>query len=555
MTPTPYDAWTLRRLLCGDSLNGELANVSAPFRPTADLLAATPANGRQALWAGFLTGQPNGEEINQALLAANPIGPPPEADLPADEWLPLRLDQLPPVEPFPSDVLPASAARLVIEGAAAIGCPPDFLGLPVLAVAGGVIGRSVALLLKHGYFVGSTIYAACIGPPSDGKTPALKAVAAAARAIDNQLEGEYAQAFERWKSETAAKPKDTRTPPPPKPRRIDIDDATIEVLPMILEHNPRGLVMIRDELSALLLGMNQYKGGKGYDRASFLKIWSGDRIVKDRVNYENSAPIRCPHPALSIVGGLTPDMLAELADPRGRADGFVDRFLFAYPDPLPVTNWSDRGIPDDLDKDWCSLIFRLWERGLEHNDGRPVPHVAYFTADGKARWEEQYNSHAMEMNSAEFAPTLRGPWGKLREYAARLTLILTLLNHAADPMADSRKVPQVSSQRVDDAWRLIRYFKSHARRTHAAIACGPGSGKTRAVKAIVDWIRGGGLLAFKEHDVKQARRWMTQDDLADALVELTARNAIRPGPAPQIGPKGGRPSSNWYDVNPTLLVT
>ena len=36
-------------------------------------------------------------------------------------------------------------------------CPPDFLGLPALAVVGGVIGRSVSLKLKDGYFAGATL--------------------------------------------------------------------------------------------------------------------------------------------------------------------------------------------------------------------------------------------------------------------------------------------------------------------------------------------------------------------------------------------------------------
>ena len=48
-----------------------------------------------------------------------------------------------------------------------------------------------------------------------------------------------------------------------------------------------------------------------------------------------------------------------------------------------------------------------------------MPHVAYFTPDGKARWEERYNAHSAEMNAADFPPFLRGPWGKLREYAGR----------------------------------------------------------------------------------------------------------------------------------------
>src|SRR5262249_24606605 len=158
--------------------------------------------------------------------------------------------------------------------------------------------------------------------------------------------------------------------------------------------NERGLIMIRDELSAFILGMNQFKGGKGNDRSNALKIWSGDRIVKDRVNHEANIPVRCPHPALSIVGGLPPDLLRQLIYPRGRADGFLDRFLLAYPAPVPVADWSDRGIPEDVAADWRCLISRLWMRPMDVKDGRTVPHVLYFTPEGEARWVEHYNAHS-----------------------------------------------------------------------------------------------------------------------------------------------------------------
>jgi hypothetical protein len=149
--------------------------------------------------------------------------------------------------------------------------------------------------MKDGYFVGATAYMASIGPPSDGKTPALKAVADAIRAIDDKMAAEHARAIEQWNADVAAMPAPKKgikpkPSPPPKPRRIDIDDATFEVLPIILADNPRGLIMIRDELSALILGMNQFKGGKGNDRANALKIWSGDGIIKDRVGRETRPP-------------------------------------------------------------------------------------------------------------------------------------------------------------------------------------------------------------------------------------------------------------------------
>jgi hypothetical protein len=558
-----YDAWVLRKTLSQQPVTStELVTMSEEFKPLAEQLEAMPPENRQEALDLYLKGQPDHAAIVWAMASSEPLGaaPPVETASSGRNWPALRLDSLPPVDPFPVDVLPDSAARLVIEGADAIGCPCDFLGVPMLAVAAGTIGRSASLFLKHGYFPIATTFAGCVGPPSDGKTPALKAVAGAVRFISDDLAAEHAEAMERWRMEAAAASaakgaKSKAAPPPPKPCRIDIDDATMEVLPVILADNPRGLIMIRDELSAFILGMNQYKGGKGNDRSIALKIWSGDRIVKDRVNHENNAPIRCPYPTLSIVGGLTPDMLGELVDPKGRSDGFIDRFLLAYPDPLPVPDWSNRGIPVEVTNDWRSLIARLWVRPLDFKEGRSVPRVAYFTPEGKARWEERYNAHCAEMNAGDFPPYLRGPWGKLREYAGRLTLILTLMHHAADSAADPQAVPPIGPRRVDDSWTLIAYFKTHFRRVLAVVSSGPRTGKPRAAKAIVDWLRSERLPTFTEHEFKQARRWVEDQDLADALIYLTNRHAIRPRQAPQTSSKGGRPPSPAYDVNPALLDT
>jgi hypothetical protein len=543
-------------------LNGELGYVSESFSHLAGHLNGLDVESRQAALDAFLSGLPEGDAVQAAILAADIDAPPPEAEMDAgsdpDGWEPLGTWRLPSVEAFPVDVLPEPAARLVTEGAESIGCPPDFLGVSVLVVAAGTIGRSASLLLKDGYFAPTTVYAGCIGPPSDGKTPALKAATAAVRKIDGALEAEYGQALERWQEEAAklgANGKKQKPPPPPKPRRIDVDDITMEALPILLADNPRGLVMIRDELTALVLGMNQFKGGKGNDRSNVLKIWSGDAIKKDRVNHENNAPIRCPHPCLSIVGGLPPDMLGELLDPKGRADGFLDRFLLTYPDPRRLPPWSERGVSDETAAEWHALVARLWQRPLNLKEGRPVPHVAHFTPEGKACWQGYFNAHVAEMNRDDFPPTLRGPWGKFRDYAGRLCLVLALMDHAADPDADPVAVPNVGPKSVRDGWRLVAYFKSHARRVQAAIGSRAGIGGGPVVAAIVEWIRAGRRLSFTRHEVKQARRWIKEDDLDAALRFLVDRKAIRPGPAPPEKPKGGRPVSPSYDVNPALLDT
>jgi hypothetical protein len=239
-------------------------------------------------------------------------------------------------------------------------------------------------------------------------------------------------------------------------------------------------------------------------------------------------------------------------DASGRADGFLDRWLFAYPDSLPVPEWSNRGVSEEILSDWCALVARLWERPMNFKEGRSVPHVAFLTKEGESSWITFYDKHSAEMNAPDFPPGLRGPWGKLREYAGRLTLILACVHHAADaadPALDPAAIPQVGPRAVRDAWRLVAYFKAHARRVHQTITHGPGAGG-EAYRALVGWIRKGRLDSFSESEIKQARRWITDADLADALKAMIQQNAIREVPAE---PTGGRPHSPVYSVNPALF--
>lgn len=570
-----FDAWTLARAVSGHEMNGEADALPEPFRSMVRRLADVRvddaltgqarrevlAAARAPLWESMLSARPDRNELIKAMSEVDPEEPAPEADgdeEAADGWEPIRLGALPPAEPFPLDVLPEAAAQLVTEAATAIGCPHDFVAIPALVAAAGAIGRSVSLLVKPGYFAPASLYAGCVGPPSDGKTPALKAAAAAVRRIDLALADQYARDLERWEEESnrvGSDGKKQRPLPPPRPRRIDVDDITLESLPGILVDNPRGLVMIRDELSALFLGLNQYKaGGQGSDRPVLLKIWSGDSITRDRVTNADRVPTRCPYPCLSIVGGLPPDMLGTLADPKGRSDGFRDRFLFSFPEALPVPRWSERGVPTDVADAWCDLVARLWKRPMTLKEGRLVPHVARFTPEGKAVWTERFNAHAAEMNAVDFNPEFRGPWGKGRDYAARLALILACMDHAADPTADPEAIPDVGPRAVVNAWRLVDYFKSHARRVQA-VANDPRIGGGPVVRAVVEWITKGPRRSFSERDIKQARRWIKDNDLSAALAYLTKRHAIRPRAETDEAPRVGHPRSPVYDVNPSLLDT
>ena len=82
--------------------------------------------------------------------------------------------RLPEVPRFPVEALPASLKRFVEEAAASIGCPPEFIGVPMLTTLGAAIGNSRVLRLKKGYTQGAVLYTAIVAEPGAKKSPAAR---------------------------------------------------------------------------------------------------------------------------------------------------------------------------------------------------------------------------------------------------------------------------------------------------------------------------------------------------------------------------------------------
>ena len=72
-------AWTLRRVLTGHGLNGEISALPEPFRRLARHLDALPMKARQGAWDAFLCGRADADILRLALANADADGPPPEA--------------------------------------------------------------------------------------------------------------------------------------------------------------------------------------------------------------------------------------------------------------------------------------------------------------------------------------------------------------------------------------------------------------------------------------------------------------------------------------------
>jgi hypothetical protein len=518
-----------------------LLHHNGDFTAAARDLAAKGYGARHQSGAGP-------ERNGEAHAPSTSGGAPPEPG-PWPEPLPIPDAMVAP--PFPVDVLPDELARFVERGATALSCPCDYLGLPLIVLAGARVGSSRALQIKPGWRERPSMYGAVVGPPSAGKTPALKLVAA-------PVYREQARLHEEYRRERRDREGDPKAPKPAE-RAVFVADSTTEKLAELLQDNPRGLVMIRDELVAWVAGLNQYKAkGAGADRQFYLSAWAGEPVSVHRKN-QQAGPVFVAHPFLSVVGGLPPDLLPRLRGDKDVADGFFDRILFSYPDPHPSVGETWDSVPDDAVELWADVLCHLGALSPEAlPEGGVRPHYVRLTESGERAWERFTRGLAADLNDECLPDCLRGPWAKFRGYCARLALVLHLLRQVMGNVSGE----DVDGGDVDRAAELVTYFQGHARKVYAAMAADRATGDARR---IIRWLR---RFCESVNSMKGPEKQETVSkqqihanvfggsrELAD--VERAIDVAVRHGylrqaqAAQKTGP--GRAPSPRYEVHPSLL--
>src|SRR5215211_6590904 len=233
-------------------------------------------------------------------------------------------------------------------------------------------------------------------------------------------------------------------------------DATKEALAVMCQDSP-GVLLERDELGAWVGGFDCYRGGRGGDRQDWLSLWAGKALKVDR---KGADPLFILNPAISVVGGIQPDMVRLLRNDAGQ-DGFIDRILFNFPDVSPAL-WSDQTISPEALADVLTLF-----RHLRRKDGHVTVQLGPEATRAFAAW---FNDNARLTMAAR--PGIAGIYAKLPNQIARLALVLHCLTHAEEPqpplaqeVAEGPRRP-LSQEAMDGAIELGEYFRAHAHRVH-----------------------------------------------------------------------------------------
>jgi hypothetical protein len=338
-------------------------------------------------------------------------------------------------KPFPVDVLPEPLSSFVAESAAAIGCDPAYVALPLLTATGAAIGTTRRLTLKYGYNVPAIVWTVVVGESGTRKSAPLRSVLQCARLREMRLREEYASAqrqyqgelalyekeYAAWRGDKKGSTEPPERPPEPVSRRLIVNDTTVEALACKLCDNPRGLLLARDELNAFFGGLDRYAKHGGGDEEFYLSCYNAESHAVDRRTGDRRE-IYVPQCGTWLTGTIQPGVLRGAVGPKRRQSGLLARLLLTSP-PAQPPKWSEDEVSPLTSQRLYDVLGKLYELEPDVNqDGWYEAHLVKLSPAAKAAYVAWHDQHGVEL--AAMAGDRRAAWSKLLETSARLALIV-----------------------------------------------------------------------------------------------------------------------------------
>jgi uncharacterized protein DUF3987/primase/DNA polymerase family protein len=501
------------------------------------------------------------------------------AEKPAPPW--------PTPEPMPSGLLPVppfESARLlppiladwVDDVADRAQCPPDFVAIGVLVAAASVVGRQLTIRpkLHDDWTVVPNVWGLAVGRPGLMKTAAMHEAQRGLRRLVADAREAYQRATQQHEFDVVAakarraaierqikaatdRGESTESlretfeaaiiPEPPTERRYLVNDATVEKLGLLLNENPNGLLVFRDEVTGLLRTMDRQ--GHENDRSFFCEAWNGigsytyDRIGRGTLHIEAAC--------LSLLGGIQPTPLASyLIDTfsHGQDDGLIQRFqLLVYPDIVAdwinVDRWPDSEARQRLVACFQALNnLDLLALGA-HVETGALPFL-HFMPEAQAAFDVWRSDLEHRLRTTDEHPVLIAHLAKYRSLVPSLALLFHVIE-----CVDRGQGGPISGAAVCRALDWVRYLEPHARRVYQPVTNIPEV----TAAALGAKLRAGLLPSpFRARSVR-LKGWSgltTAEQVATAIAYLIDLGWVREVEVPTTV-RGGR-STFEFLVNPAL---
>jgi hypothetical protein len=470
---------------------------------------------------------------------------------------------------FPVEVLPGWLGEYVAAVATATQTPPDLAGMLALAVLATVAAGAVEVQPRSGWreplclFVAvgmdagarkSSVFTAMTRPaagferdqaaaalPGITETAVLRRIADQAAATAEAAAGKApASQQEEARAEAIARAAEASSlVVPPVPRWL-VDDATPEALAGLLATYGR-IALLSPEGDVFDQMAGRYNQA-GPNLGVYLKGHAGDLLKVDR---RGRPPEYIERPCLTIGLAVQPEVLQGLAGRPGFGGrGLLARFLYSLPASLVGRRRPGAPPVPPAVADRYALELQALAASLTGSTGDvPIVLTPNPQADELLLGFERDLEPRLAAGSGDLAH-LAGWAAKLAGASCRIAALLHLAGHLRDGWAQP-----ITADTFAAAFRLADYLIGHARAVFDLMGA---DSRVDDARWLLEWIARTSQVQFSRRDAHQAARgrFRKATDLEPALALLEEHGWLRRVDADPPGPRGGRPSSPRFLVNP-----
>ena len=479
-------------------------------------------------------------------------------------------DELPLVWGFSLEFLPSSFRPLVEDLSERMQTPLDFAGAAATVALAGCVNRRAVIhpkAIDDSWAVIPNLWGAIVAPPGFMKSPVLHSVTRPLAKIQDSWHADYEQQvteyectreevdlkLQSWREQYKKADKAGKSAPrrpdvstsQPVEKRLLLTDSTYEKLHEILSQNPAGVLVLRDELTGWLAGLDR-QGHEG-ERAFYLQAWNGDEgFTVDRIG---RGSIYLPAACVSLLGNIQParlrSYLSDVTAGGPNDDGLFQRFqILVWPDP--PRNWKN------VDRRPSSPALLMAEKifgtlaGLSAED----PIRMNFDPDAQQlfnKWHEELEQ--LVRSERGLSPSLVGHFSKYRKLMPTLAVLFEL----ADRVSEAKELKGhflITLNHAKQAAAFCEYLASHARRVYSSVI----SPECRAARELARHIQAKDVAENFTPRSIYLKGWSgldTPERVRGALSLLEDAAWVRRTESTS-SPSGGRPSENWL-INPKVV--
>lgn len=487
------------------------------------------------------------------------------------------------VDPLPPDALPDVIRNVAIDISHRMQTPADFAAATLIVQTGTVIGAGCSIRPKQNdnWQEVPNLYGGIVGDPATKKSPTINQCLQPIRRLEEAArtkfehdykefeanktiyeqqkkiaQDEFKKLLRKYDPDKGLFIRDSKSsyrdllesePKEPKVKRFLCGDTTIEKLGDIAAHNSRGILVVRDELMALI--NSWYKPGHENDRQFYLEGWSGN--LPHQVDRIKRGSLYIPNLCISVIGGIQPTLLIKHLSRmlNGENDGMFQRFnMLVYPDPIHQWQNIDRE-PDYVAINKLNEVIEILamtdfiEFGAVQHDEATSPYF-HFEDDAQQifyKWQEELHNYKIQQNLPDF---IKQHLAKYESLVPSLALIFHLVDCASNQFSGS-----VSKEALLRAIAYVEYLESHMHRIYSIAT----DIAVEGAKVLCGMIEAGDIDdTFTARKIyRMGRSLLDNPELVQSACEvLEQHHWIQSRQSLPTG-SGGRPTTIYY-VNPKV---